>query len=80
MGALFQAGLVECPAAVKHLLADTDHNIEGHPVFHPIVVGDDVLENLVDGLGFCFCEEPDPAEVDSQDRNLGVAGQFGGAQ
>lgn len=52
-------------------------DIEGQPVFHPVVPRHHVLEHQVDSLGLGFGQESDPAQVDTQHRNAGVAGQLG---
>jgi hypothetical protein len=80
MGALFQARLVERPTAVEHIVAGGDQDIERHPGLDAVVAGDDVLKDGVDGLGLGLGEESDSAEIDSENRDIGVAGQFSSTQ
>ena len=78
--AFFQAGFIECPALVDDAAALAHQDIERQALFHPVVAGDNVLEHRVDGLRLGFGQKADPAQVDAQHRDAGVAGQLGRPQ
>ena len=57
------------------------HNdIQRQALLHPVVASDDVLEHRFDGLRLGLGQKADPAQVDAEHRNAGVAGQFGRPQ
>ena len=80
MSAFLQACFVECPSPRQHLVVETDHHVESHPVLNLVVAGDDVFEDVVDRICLGFGEESDAAEIDSQNGDFGVTRQVGGPQ
>ena len=78
--ALFQAGFVERPTLVEDFAALTHDDIEGQPVFHPVVLRDNVFKHRIDVLGLGFGKKTDPAQVHPQHRNADVARQLGRPQ
>src|SRR5690606_9087079 len=77
---LLQARLVQRPPAVDDPAVDPHGDVEGNPVFDPVIAGHHPLQHVIDRVGFRFGEEADPAEVDAQHRDVDVARQFGGPQ
>src|SRR5262249_39557549 len=68
------------PATINDLTFDADDDVERHAFLDAIVASDDVLEDRVDRIGLRLGEKADAAQIDSEDRDLHVAGQFGRAQ
>ena len=57
-----------------------DGDVECHPVLDPVVPLDETSHHLVDAVRLGLCEKSDPAEVDSEDWDVGPVRQFSGAQ
>ena len=57
-----------------------DGDVECHPVLDPVVLLDETSHHLVDAVRLGLCEKSDPAEVDSEDWDVGPVRQFSGAE
>ena len=75
-GPVLDARLVERPASFDDLVVHPDEHVQRHAVFDAVFPAHHLSERLVEVLGLRFREEPDPAQIDAEDRNGRGLGEF----
>ena len=79
-GRLFDGHLIEGPTGEHRLAIANSAHLKGHPVLYGVLAIDDVVDRGVQVLPLSLGEETHVAEVHSEQRDVGAAGEFCGPE